>query len=63
MGAFIIAGIVFAVTVLATVAIIFADGMSDAPSVQGISPWPTLIGGSVISAMIAATHWMPHIGW
>jgi uncharacterized membrane protein YdcZ (DUF606 family) len=63
MGAFIIAGIVFAVTIGATVLIVFADGMSDAPSMQGISPWPTLIGGSLISAMILASHWMPQIGW
>jgi hypothetical protein len=62
MVAFIVAGIIFAGTCLASVLIVFADGMSDAPSTS-IDPAPVFVTGTVIAALIAASHWFPHIGW
>ena len=62
VGAFILAGVVFAGTLAVCILIIFADMMSDSPSAS-ISPTPVFIGGTVISAFILASHWMPHIGW
>ena len=62
MGAFILAGLVFVGTVLLVLIIGFANGMSDSPGTS-ISSVPTLIGGTVISALILASHWMPHVGW
>ena len=50
------------VTVVLSVLIVFANGMSDAPSVQGISPWPTFCTGMFIAAVLAVTHYVP-IHW
>ncbi len=60
--ALILAAIVFIATVALSAVIVFADGMSDSPGTS-ISPWPTLIGGSLIAVGLAASHWLPHIGW
>ena len=49
-------------TVLITVLIVFADGMSDAPSQNGISIWPTLLIGFGIAALLAASHFF-HFSW
>lgn len=62
MGAFIIAGIVVVITILATVVYIFGNAMSDTTG-QNLNPFPILIGGLCLAALIAATHWLPHIGW
>ena len=56
----ILAAIVAILTVLLALLVLFADGMSDAPSVQGISPWPTLIIGFGISAILVLIHF---VGW
>lgn len=58
-------GLVLAIiTAIVTIAIaafiMFANGMSDAPS--GISPVPTLIIGFVISGVFALTHFYP-VSW
>lgn len=63
MGAFIIAGIIFFITLLICILAIFANGMSDAPSQSGISVWPAFIGGTLLSAIVLASHWLTHIGW
>lgn len=66
MGAFIIAALIFVGTLLLSALILFAAGMSDNPSASagaGRSALGTLIGGTVLSAIILASHWMPHIGW
>lgn len=60
--AFIIAGIVAFVTVVMVCAIAFADGMSDAPSEEGISVWPTLIVGFGLAGVLIGTHFL-HISW
>lgn len=62
MGAFIISAIVAAVTILFSVLIIFASGMSDSPSTT-MSPAPVFFGGMTIAGLILASHWLPHIGW
>lgn len=64
MGAFIIAGIVALVTLVISALMLFAAGMSDSPSAAANVPvTSTFITGMIIAALIAATHWMPHIGW
>lgn len=62
MGAFIIGGLFFLATLAFCLLFSMAYGMSDAPSYRE-SPMPYLITGSIISALIIASHWMPHIGW
>lgn len=65
MGAFIIAGIVFGIGVLGFFAAIAVYMSYPAPSVQGdaSAPWVWLIGCSVVAALVAGSHWLPHIGW
>lgn len=63
MGAFIFAAIIAGGTLLITVLMIMANGMSDAPSVQGSPVAPTFFGGMIIAGIVLASHWMPHIGW
>lgn len=66
MGAFIIGGLVFSGTILICLIMMFAAGMSDSPSAAdgvGRRAFGTLIGGSLLSAAIVGSHWMPHIGW
>lgn len=63
MGAFIIAGIIFGLTLVACILMVFAAGMSDAPSQDSVPVVPTFIGGTIIAALVAASHWMPHINW
>lgn len=60
-------GLAFAIviaigTLLAAVITVFGNMMSDAPTVQGPSPWPILIVGLSISAALAFTHFH-HVGW
>lgn len=62
MAAFIIAGIGVVLTLLATLAYVFGNAMNDATG-NNLNPWPIFIGGLSISALIAASHWLPHIGW
>lgn len=62
MGAFIIAVIVVVLTLLATTAYIFGNMMSDTTGTN-LNPFPILIGGIAIAALVAASHWLPHIGW
>lgn len=65
MGAFIIAGILFAFGILAFFVAIAVYMSYPAPSVQGnpSSPWVWLISCWVLAAIVASTHWLPHIGW
>lgn len=61
--ALVLAAVVEFLTILACLAIIFADGMSDSPTTQ-ISVWPTFVGGSALAAVLAATHWLaPLLSW
>jgi hypothetical protein len=59
MGAFILAGLVFFGTLIVCMLIIGNDMMSGSSA----SPAPIFYGGMIISALILASHWMPHIGW
>lgn len=64
MGAFIIAGIIFIGTALISIVMIFAAGMSDSPSAsENVPIKTTFFTGTIISILIAASHWLPHIGW
>ena len=66
MGAFIIAGIIVALTGLWCLFELFAAGMSSSPSaaaeVSNRVPWHFAIG-IIIAGLVAATHWLPSIGW
>jgi hypothetical protein len=62
MAAFIIAAIIEVVTILATVVYIFGTAMSDTTGTNA-NPFPILIGGTVIAVLVAASHWLPRIGW
>lgn len=62
MGAFIIAGIIVVITILITALRIFAAMMSDTTG-NDLNPVPGLLGGLALAALVAATHWLPHIGW
>lgn len=64
MGAFIVAGLIFAGTIGLSVLMMFAAGMSDSPSASKDVPVvSTFVTGTSIAAVVAATHWLPHIGW
>lgn len=61
--AFIVAGIVFLCTLALCGLELWANAMSDAPSVQGEPIAPTFWAGTIIAALIAATHFAPHLDW
>lgn len=63
MGAFIFAGIIAFVTLFLAVLSEMARGMASAPSMHPSNFWPILIPGWLLAAVIAASHWLPHIGW
>jgi hypothetical protein len=62
MVAFIIAGIVAMLSLALGLLGLFADGMSDAPGqTSGVATY--VIGGLIIAALIAASHFLPHMSW
>lgn len=63
MGAFIFAGVVFAIALALAVLSELARGMAPAPSMVRSSFAAILVPGAAISVLIALTHWLPHIGW
>lgn len=63
MGAFIVAGVVFAIALALAVLSELARGMATAPSMHASNFFPILIPGVGLSLLIAATHWLPNIGW
>jgi hypothetical protein len=63
MGAFIIAGIVAFLTLAIAILSELARGMAPAPSMVSSNFFPILFTGMPMAAIIAATHWLPHIGW
>jgi len=66
MGAFIIAGIILVVTLIVSGIGVFGAGMSDSPSASA-DFMDTIkfvfFGGLSLSILVAASHWLPHIGW
>ena len=65
MGAFLVAGIILAIGVLGFFAAIAVYMSYPAPSVQGDASAPTvwLVGSIILAAIVAASHWIPNIGW
>lgn len=62
MGAFILAGIIAGLALMLGLLGLFATGMSDAPGqTSGVAPY--VIGGLVLAGFVAASHWIPPIGW
>lgn len=61
--AFGLAGLILLVTIAWCGVLMMANSMSDAPSMAGLDVVPWFIGGSVISGLIAASHWLPHWNW
>lgn len=65
MGAFIIAGIIAALTIGWCLLELFASGMSDSPSASSEMaasvPWHFAIG-MIAAGLIAGSHFI-HIGW
>jgi hypothetical protein len=60
--AFVLAGLVLLGSLALAFLIAFAQGMATAPQYDN-SPLFITIAGAVSAALIAATHWLPHIGW
>ncbi len=63
MGAFIIAGIIAVLTIAIAVFFELLRGMAPAPGMIESNFLPILLTGLSIAAIVAATHWLPHIGW
>ena len=62
MGAFVVAGIVFVATLLWSTFVFMGDAMNDTTGLNGTSAGWWLLGGTIVSGLIAATHWV-HMGW
>lgn len=59
MMAFVVAGIVFVVTVLAALFVLLGNGMSDNPSNNSSAGFKaTFWVGTIISILIAGSHWI-----
>jgi hypothetical protein len=64
MLAFILAGIIFVGTLAVSALMMIGASMSDSPSASADVPvLSTFITGTVIAALVAASHWMLHISW
>lgn len=63
MAAFILAGIVALATIALAILSELARGMATAPSMHPSRFLSILAIGLPIAALIAASHWLPHIGW
>lgn len=60
--AFIFAGLILVASLAIGAIGLMADMMSDAPGqTSGVGGY--VIGGIVIAALVAASHWLPHLGW
>ena len=63
MGAFVLAGAVLAIALCIAGLQFLALASMPAPSMSSINPVPTVVIGLVLAFLIAASHWLPHIGW
>lgn len=63
MGAFILAGLIAVGTFCFALLLEIARGFATAPSMQPSYFWPTIWIGMPVAALVAASHWLPHIGW
>ena len=62
MWSFILAGLMFAGSIALAFFVAFAQGMASAPRYDN-TPWVIIGAGAVFSAIIVASHWLPHLGW
>lgn len=62
MGAFIVAGLIFIATILLCLLQLFAAGMASSGTHESGAGITFTIGVSV-ALLVAATHWLPRIGW
>lgn len=63
MAAFILAGAVALATLALAILSELARGMATAPSMHRSRFVSILSIGLPIAALIAVSHWLPHIGW
>jgi Ni/Fe-hydrogenase subunit HybB-like protein len=64
MWAFIVAIIVFGLTNVISVLVLFRHGMSDNQSLApSTAAKTTFTVGTLIAFAIAASHWLPQLGW
>ena len=64
MWAFLVAIIVFGLTQVISVLLLFRYGMSDNQSLPpSKAAETTLTVGTLIAFAIAASHWLPDLGW
>ena len=64
MWAFIVAIIVFGLTQVISMLVLFRYGMSDNQTLPpSTAAETTSTVGTLISIAIAASHWLPHLGW
>jgi hypothetical protein len=64
MRAFIVAIIVFGLTVGICILVVFRYGMSDNQSLPpSTAAKTTFTVGTLIAFAIAASHWLPQLGW
>jgi Ni/Fe-hydrogenase subunit HybB-like protein len=64
MWAFIVAIIVFGLTLVISILVLFRYGMSDNQSLPpSIAAETTFTVGTLIAFAIAASHWLPQLGW
>lgn len=63
MGAFIIAGLVVGAGLSFAVLQLLAAGMSDSTDAGTGGAGATAVGTLVVGAVIAASHFLPHLGW
>ena len=64
MRAFIVAIIVFGLTLVISILVLFRYGMSDNQSLPPSTAAETAFTvGTLIAFAIAASHWLPQLGW
>lgn len=62
MGAFILAFLVLVAGWALAFLVAFGEGMATAPHYTS-TPLYVGLAGTAVAVVIAATHWLPHIGW
>jgi hypothetical protein len=64
MRAFLVAIIVFGLTLVISILVVFRYGMSDNQTLPpSTAAKTTFIVGTLIAVAIAASHWLPQLGW
>lgn len=58
MMGLIMAGVVIILTLVWTILVFMANGMSDAPSMNDMSAFPGIIIGLTIAAILVAVHYL-----